>query len=167
MEGTRSPLKRDALDWLWQPELLLVGWLSASFVLMTLSLLFYHMTRVASLEMSSFVSGLFAVGLIVCSVMLTCIAIFTYDKRTRTVMGITRLNEESSKDENAFRVIHTGVCVIIMIIQMGIVLTIARGTLLTDATHRRAPHSPQLEYSSRHSSYSAGGRQPASQPIFV
>ena len=125
----KATTKVDPMDWVWEPELLLVGWLGASFVLVTLSLLFYHMTRVSSLEMSPRLSGIFSVCLIVCSVILTGIAIFTYDARTRNIMRRVELDDKSRKQENAFKRTHTVICVFIMMIQLGIVLTIAMGTL--------------------------------------
>ena len=130
--GTESfaDKKRDAaLDWLWQPEALLAGWLSASFLLTTLSLLFYHMVKVSSLEMSSNISGIFAIGLIVSSVVLSCIAVITYDRRTRTVMRLAHLNDRSTQEEKTFHRVYTIACIAIMCIQIGIVCAIARGTL--------------------------------------
>ena len=76
MDATSDKPKSISRDTLYNPELLLVSWLSAAFVLMTLSLLFYHMVRVASLEMSRTLSSIFAACLILCSVVLTSAAVF-------------------------------------------------------------------------------------------
>ena len=47
----------------YNPELLLASWTSVSFVLMTVSLLFYHMTRRQTLEMGPRLAGLGALHL--------------------------------------------------------------------------------------------------------
>ena len=51
----------------YNPELLLANWTSVSFVLMTVSLLFYHMTRQRTLEMDRRLAGVFAVSIIIMS----------------------------------------------------------------------------------------------------
>ena len=51
----------------YNPELLLANWTSVSFVLMTVSLLFYHMTRQRTLEMDRRLAGVFAVSIILLS----------------------------------------------------------------------------------------------------
>ena len=64
-----------------QPEILLSQWTAASFVLMTTSLLFYHMTRVSSLEMDPRIAGIIAVLMIVMSIVFEVQALVVYIQR--------------------------------------------------------------------------------------
>lgn len=128
------PTQSISHDTIWNPELLLVSWLSAAFVLMTLSLLFYHMVRVASLEMSSSVSSIFAVCLILCSVVLTCAAVFVYDRRTQ---DIGTVDLATASNELRFKRFWTIICVCIIFIQLMIAFTIAYGALRTYQARRK------------------------------
>ena len=64
-----------------QPEILLSQWTAASFVLMTTSLLFYHMTRVQSLEMDPRVAGIISVAMLVMSIVFEIQALVVYTQR--------------------------------------------------------------------------------------
>ena len=64
-----------------QPEILLSQWTSASFVLLTTSLLFYHMTRVSSLEMNTKIAGILSVIMIIMSIIFEIQALVVYSKR--------------------------------------------------------------------------------------
>jgi hypothetical protein len=72
-----------------QPEILLSQWTSASFVLMTTSLLFYHMTCVSSLEMNPRSAGLISVAMIIMSIIFEIQALVVYVKR------VSRMNTVS------------------------------------------------------------------------
>jgi fucose permease len=63
---------------IWFPEALYFGNLSYSVVLMTTSLLFYHMTKTKSLEMNPKVSAIFAILLMIVSVCFVLTGISTY-----------------------------------------------------------------------------------------
>lgn len=63
------------------PESLLDGWLSVSAVLLTTSLLFYHMSRVNSLKVRPYLAKLVSVGLILISTAYMVYALIPYTKR--------------------------------------------------------------------------------------
>ena len=67
----------------YNPELLLANWTSVSFVLMTVSLLFYHMTRRKTLEMDRRLAGVFAVSIIIMSAVFAIQSLVVYAKRIR------------------------------------------------------------------------------------
>ena len=68
------------------PEIILATWLSLSFFATTVSLLFYHMTRVKSIEMDARIAGVFAVLLIGVSIAYTVFAIVPYVQRLNHVI---------------------------------------------------------------------------------
>ena len=111
----------------WFPESLYNNWLADSLVLMTASLLFYHMTRKNSLEMDYRIAGLFAVALILCSMFMGITSLYPYYQR----MGLI-IDEDSSEEhrkENTYRIINTVLGSIIIAIQFGISITIVKGVL--------------------------------------
>ena len=101
---------------IWFPESLYVEWLSTSLILMTTSLLFYHMTRVKSLEMNPKLSGIFAVCLITISVILAGISIIPYFERISQAISANKDEGVISnvKEEN-YKLIYTilGGCLIL------------------------------------------------------
>ena len=115
---------------IWFPESLYVEWLSASLILMTTSLLFYHMTRVKSLEMNNKLSGLFAVSLILISVILAGISVIPYFQRiTDAVEHPTAEKTSINADkENTYKMIYTILGCCLIFIQLCIAISIIHGT---------------------------------------
>jgi len=110
----------------YNPELLLANWISVSFVLMTVSLLFYHMTRRKTLEMDRRLAGIFAISIIIMSAVLAVQSLVVYAKR------ISRLR---NKQETAFirqeiGISHTYIAVgtILVVISVGIATAILIGS---------------------------------------
>ena len=110
----------------YNPELLLANWTSVSFVLMTVSLLFYHMTRRKTLEMDRRLAGIFAISIIIMSAVLAVQSLVVYAKR------ISRLR---NKQETAFirqeiGISHTYIAVgtILVVISVGIATAILIGS---------------------------------------
>ena len=110
----------------YNPELLLANWTSVSFVLMTVSLLFYHMTRRKTLEMDRRLAGIFAISIIIMSAVLAVQSLVVYTKR------ISRLR---NKQETAFirqeiGISHTYIAVgtILVVISVGIATAILVGS---------------------------------------
>jgi len=63
------------------PEGLLSDWIVVSGVILTTSLLFYHMSRVKSLRVNSFLAKFVAIGLILISTCYLVYALLPYTKR--------------------------------------------------------------------------------------
>ena len=119
---------------IWDPELLLAGWMAASFMLMTVSLLFYHMTKLSSLEMQSNIAGLFAVSLIFISAALCISGLTIYSKRIKKALKI-RKNNKSYRDttnidrENDYRILYIVLGSLLTVIEIGICLVILKGVV--------------------------------------
>jgi uncharacterized membrane protein len=128
-----SPLEK-----VWDPELLLAGWMSASFMLMTVSLIFYHMTRVSSLEMSKGIAALFAVALISVSAVLCITGLATYSMRIQNVLEHQRSHkyrskyaEKGRKQEEDFRIVYIVMGSILAIVEVAIAGAICAGSFRT------------------------------------
>ena len=116
---------------IWFPESLYVEWLSASLILMTTSLLFYHMTRVKSLEMNPKVSGIFAVSLILISVFLAGISVVPYFERITAATDEEKDKKRTSvsiEKENNYKLIYTILGSCLIFIQLCIAVAIIHGT---------------------------------------
>ena len=111
----------------WFPESLYNNWLADSLVLMTASLLFYHMTRKKSLEIDYRIAGFFAVSLILCSIAMGIVSLYPYYERIVEI--IKHDNTYEFKKENSYRIINTVLGSIIIIIQFGIAITIIKGVI--------------------------------------
>lgn len=70
---------------IWTPEKLFFDALTYSGLLLTTSLLFYHMTKVSSIEMDHRISATFAVGLIILALMYVITGITSYYIRLNKV----------------------------------------------------------------------------------
>lgn len=116
-----------SLSQFWQPEAQLSAWLSASFLLMTASLLFYHMTRVHSLEMNPLLSGFFSVSLIAMTVLITLLALVAYYRRsTELLSGETVLNQ-AEENEKIYKYFYLVIGIAIMLIELSLCLVILHG----------------------------------------
>ena len=111
----------------WFPESLYNNWLADSLVLMTASLLFYHMTQKNSLEMDYRIAGIFAVALILCSMIMGITSLYPYYQRMGLI--IDKDDSEEHKQENTYRLINTVLGSIIITIQLGITITIIKGVI--------------------------------------
>ena len=113
---------------IWFPESLYNTWLSDSLVLMTASLLFYHMTRVSSLEMDPRIAGVFAVCLISISIALGITSVIPYITRVTALIKQDQSTEVSqeSKKEGSYRTVYTILGCLLILIQIGIAITIIK-----------------------------------------
>jgi len=122
----KNKLTAEELGGVYNPELLLEGWTSASFLLMTVSLLFYHMTKADSLEMDPRLAGIFAVSIIILAVVLSVQALAVYIRR----VGRLKQNRDRAPMHEEIVISHTYVVVaaILIAIETGIAYTILKGS---------------------------------------
>jgi hypothetical protein len=116
----------EVLESVWNTEILLSGWLSSSFILVTASLLFYHMTRVHSLEMDPRVAGIFSVTLIIAALVIAAISIYPYYDRIGLAVTGQKTTSELRK-EKVYRIMYTSIGIVVILIEIGIAITIIRG----------------------------------------
>ena len=110
----------------YNPELLLASWTSVSFVLMTVSLLFYHMTRRQTLEMAPRLAGLFAISIILMSTVLAVQSLVVYAKR----LSRLRSKQDTTFVRQEIVISHTYIAVgtLLVVISVGIAAAILIGT---------------------------------------
>jgi hypothetical protein len=88
------------------PESLLDGWLSVSAVLLTTSLLFYHMSRVKSLKVKPYLAKFVSIGLIVISTSYMIYALIPYTKRMDyTIKKCIKMNECSDSQTQELKIL--------------------------------------------------------------
>jgi|SaaInlV_150m_DNA_2_1039686.scaffolds.fasta_scaffold00105_26 hypothetical protein len=76
------------------PESLLNQWLNVSSVMVTCSLVFYHMSRVKSIKVEPYLAKLIAMSLIIISTSYTIYALIPYNKRMDFIIKkCSELNE--------------------------------------------------------------------------
>lgn len=116
---------------LYSPEELYSGWISNSLVLMTSSLLFYHMTKSTSIEIDPRIAGIFAVILILVSVGYEISSIVPYYQRTTSF-----INEPENKTkypaqvkrERINQILYLVLGSILGTVQLGIAFVIIKGS---------------------------------------
>lgn len=113
---------------MWTPERMFSEWLGVSVLMMTVSLLFYHMTRVSSIEMNSKIAGIFAVTLIIISGILNIAALVTYWDRITYSLEISGPHKKKN-NENYYRIMYLTIGIIYTLVQLGITIIIIRGSL--------------------------------------
>ena len=109
------------------PESLYSVWLSDSLILMTASLLFYHMVQRQSIVIDYRLAALFAVLLIFCSVGIGIVSLYPYIQRTSDVLR--QEDTDNVKQERLYRTMYTIFGTIIVFIQFIIALFIIKGVL--------------------------------------
>lgn len=123
-----EPPQSSTIQNLWGPEAQFSSWLSASFLLMTVSLLFYHMTRVQSLEMNPRVAGFFSVALILVAVILTVMALWTYFVRVTELLEDNRPLTSAERNEKKFKFVYLVTGILIVLIEVSLCVIIVSGT---------------------------------------
>ena len=110
----------------YNPELLLANWTNVSFILMTVSLLFYHMTRRRTLEMDRRLAGVFAISIIIMSVVFSIQSLIIYSKR----LGRLKNKKETDFIQQEISISHTYIIVssILIVIAVGIAIVILLGS---------------------------------------
>ena len=119
MNNTKAPPTiNEEEGGVYNPELLLANWTSVSFILMTVSLLFYHMTRIETLEMDRRLAGVFSVSIIIMSVIFSIQALLIYTKR----LSRLRTKNETSFIRQEISISRTYIMVvrILIVIAVGI-----------------------------------------------
>ena len=88
------------------PESLLDGWLSVSAVLLTTSLLFYHMSRVKSLKVKPFIAKIISIGFIIVSTAYLLYALYPYTQRMNfTIKKCIKMNECSDSQTQELKIL--------------------------------------------------------------
>lgn len=119
---------------LWTPENIYCQWMGVSFVITTTSLLFYHMTRVKSLEMNPKVAGIFAIILIISSIVLGIVSIIPYYTRIQYNLEVKyskKLTKEQHKllnEENVYKLLYILIGCCVITIQLGMAYIIIKGS---------------------------------------
>ena len=119
-------------DNLYFPEELYSGWISNSLVLMTSSLLFYHMTMVKSLEMHPRIAGFFAVILILISVTYAISSIIPYYQRTDRFIKYhdnDPVYADQVAKEKSNKILYLVLGATLCTVQLGIAYVIVRGSV--------------------------------------
>ena len=88
------------------PESLLTGWLNVSGVILTTSLVFYHMSRVKSIKVEPYLAKIIAIGLIVISTGYMMYALIPYTKRMNyNIDKCIRLKECSDEQATELKIL--------------------------------------------------------------
>jgi heme/copper-type cytochrome/quinol oxidase subunit 2 len=94
---------------------------------MTVSLLFYHMTRVQSLEMGPRIAGFFSVSLILVAVTLTVMALWTYFVRVTELLEDKTLTP-AERNEKQFKFVYLVTGILIVLIEVSLCVVIVLGS---------------------------------------
>jgi hypothetical protein len=126
MNNTKAPPTINEEGGVYNPELLLANWTNVSFILMTVSLLFYHMTCRRTLEMDRRLAGVFAISIIIMSVVFAIQSLIIYSKR----LGRLKNKKETDFIQQEISISHTYIIVssILIVIAVGIAIVILLGS---------------------------------------
>lgn len=126
----------------WEPEVQLAAWVGASVVLMTGSLLFYHMTngKNPSLYVTPYVSAGLCIGLIIVDVVISIFAVIEYDRRSKKI-----LENSPNEDENLARIKYTILIGALIVLQFIICIYIIRDSIVR-VKHRKKHSKSKLYF---------------------
>ena len=86
-------------DSVFSSEDLLSDWIAVSGVLLTTSLLFYHMSRVKSLKVKPFIAKIISIGFIIVSTAYLLYALYPYTQRMNFTINKCKSMANCSKDQ--------------------------------------------------------------------
>jgi len=99
-----SPKKNDDLaysDSVFSSEDLLSDWIAVSGVLLTTSLLFYHMSRVKSLKVKPYLAKIISIGLIIVSTVYLLYALYPYTQRMNFTINKCKELDTCSEEQSS------------------------------------------------------------------
>lgn len=112
-------------DKVYEPESVFAGWLSLSYILLTMSLLFYHMSQVKSIKASKTMAASISIALVVISSLYMIYSIGHYIGRINHVINICKKDHLCNKQELTRLIIvknsYVGLGIMTSIIQLCIV----------------------------------------------
>ena len=115
------------------PEAILSGWVNLGCFLLANALLFYHMTRVRSLEMDGRVAGIFAITLMLVSTAYTLFAIIPYAKRIGYViqqcLAESKCSNEQANDSRWVFYQYMALGIVTVAIELGITYVMVKKTI--------------------------------------
>ena len=122
------------------PEALYFSALSYSILLVTSALLFYHMTRVKSLEMPLIASGMFAISFILISILFVGIGISSYYTRIYEIdeQKLSQAEQIVLRHERVYWRLYLCMGIVYILVQLGVCYYIIRGTMKTFKETRRS-----------------------------
>ena len=112
---------------LYTSETLCATWISVSLILLTASLLFYDMTRRSSIKIHYFIAAIFAITLMLLSV-LTCLS-GTIDYTKRVKKQIKSSNLDLNQEKSMSKVV-TLIGVLLTLIELGICISIIKSIMV-------------------------------------
>jgi ABC-type transport system involved in cytochrome bd biosynthesis fused ATPase/permease subunit len=114
---------------LWGPEAQFSAWLSSSFLLMTVSLLFYHMTKTKSFEMTETQASFFSIALILIAATITLLALYTYYNRiTELLTNQKNVLTPAEKNERHYKYVYMVIGLVIVFIELYLCIVIIKGS---------------------------------------
>ena len=111
---------------IYNSELIVAAWVSVSLVLLTASLLFYHMTRKQTLLLNPRLAGIFAVSLIILAIALSIFSIIDY--RQRVLRAAKYTNSPDINQEKHFSIGIVVICSVLALVEIAIATTIMIGS---------------------------------------
>lgn len=124
---------------MFEPETQLASWIAISVVMLTASLLFYHMTNSKTLIIQPLVAAFLASSLIVFDVILTLVALVPYNLRTSEMLKDTVENDGAFnlEHEKAYRITYTIVISFLLFLQLIICYYIIRDSFMKHSKQHR------------------------------
>tara|TARA_Y100000389_G_C17427818_1_gene500647 strand:- start:3 stop:389 length:387 start_codon:yes stop_codon:yes gene_type:complete len=112
---------------LYASETLCATWISVSLILLTASLLFYDMTKRSSIKIHYFVAAIFAITLMLLSV-ITCLSgTIDYTKRVKKQISLSKF--EFNQEKNMSKVV-TLIGILLTLIELGICISIIKSIIV-------------------------------------
>ena len=88
-----------SIDQFYAPEHLLSGWISLSVLMLTTSMLFYHLTRRYSIKTNKMLAAAVAISLMVCGGVYLIVSLFNYIPRMDEVLETCEKEDLCSNDK--------------------------------------------------------------------
>ena len=114
----------------WTPEALFSSWLNTSVILLTASLIFYHMTRLKNptLKVPPLIAALLVSFIIVTDVCIGVAALIPYILRSKELIKTPERGLDISQ-EKSFRILYSAIGVFIVIIELSVCIYVVKDAL--------------------------------------
>ena len=118
---------------IYSPEVILSSWLNLTLISITTCLVFYHMTRLKTIEMEPHIALIFSLILIIISMSFTIVAIFPYNNRINDIIDLCKKDKLCKKytlnEINKVKYSFIGLAILTIVIEIGIGVLIIKNAI--------------------------------------
>lgn len=119
----------------------LIGWVGNSIILLTASLLLFHMIGIGTLEIHPIIGAIIVSGIIICDVLFTITSLIPYNLRLDEVLESSEVEGINHSREEQYSIVYTFTVSLLLLLQICICYYVITDSFNRAKTHKKYKNS--------------------------